>query len=368
MTSPSERAGAVLTVDLGAVARNYATLRARLEGAACAGVVKADAYGLGVARVAPVLARAACRHFFVATLDEAIALRGLLAEAWIAVLDGPLAGAEAEFLAHRLTPVLNHLGQIEAWSRFARTHGGLEAVVHVDTGMNRLGLPSYEVERLAAEPARLEGIRLAYVMSHLACAEERDNAMNPQQREAFDALRARLPAAPASFANSSGIFLGAAYHYDLARPGVALYGVNPTPEAPNPMAETVRLQATVIQQREVDRPQTVGYGATHRIAGPGRIATVPVGYADGYLRALSNRAFAAIGDTRVPVVGRVSMDLVTLDVSALAPEATRPGTTVDLIGGPCPVDDVAAWAGTIGYEILTSLGHRYARHYVDDGA
>ena len=368
MTPPSERAGATLTIDLGAIARNYRSLRERVAPARCAVVVKADAYGLGVAQVAPVLAKAGAETFFVATLDEAIELRGLVADAGIAVLDGALPGTEAEFIARRLTPVLNDLGQIERWAALARERQRLDAIVHIDTGMNRLGLPPYEVDRLAAEPERLDGLDLRLVMSHLACAEERDNAKNAEQQAAFAAQRARLPAAPASLANSSAIFLGPEYHFDLARPGVALYGVNPTPGRSNPMAEVVRLQARIIQVRDVDTPQTVGYGAAHRVTAPARIATVPVGYADGYLRSLSSHGFAAIGDVRIAVVGRVSMDLITLDVSDLPGERARPGATVDLIGGACPVDEVAGWAGTIAYEMLTSLGHRYARRYVGNGA
>lgn len=367
MTSPRDRAGAVLTIDLGAIAANYNRLRDRLGGARCAGVVKADAYGLGMARVAPVLARAGCTTFFVATLDEGLALRRVVPGAEIVVLDGALPGTEVEFAEHRLTPALNDLGQIERWAAFARKRGELDAILHLDTGMCRLGLPPTEVDRLAAEPDRLDGLALHLVMSHLACAEESDNPMNAAQLAEFNLRRGMLPAAPASFANSSGIFLGAEYHFDVARPGIALYGVNPTPGMPNPMAEVVRLQGKILQLRDVDSPQTVGYGASHRVAAPGRIATVPVGYADGYLRSLSNNGFAAIGDVRVPVVGRVSMDLITLDVTNLRQEQARPGMIVDLIGGPCPIDEVAERAGTIGYEILTSLGPRYLRRYCEEG-
>jgi alanine racemase len=358
----------MLTIDLGAVVANYQTLRDRLGGVQCATAVKADAYGVGVARVAPALARAGCEFFFVATLDEAVALRRLMPGPTIAVLNGAPLGAEAECLEHDLRPVLNNLGQIERWAALARDHGRLEAIIHVDTGMCRLGLPSAEVERLAAEPERLHGIDVVLVMSHLACAEDFHNPMNPRQRIEFDRLRHLLPAAPASLANSSGIFHEPNIHYDLARPGVALYGANPTPDKPNPMAEVVRLQSKIAQVRDVDSPQTVGYGAAHRVAGPARIATVPVGYADGYRRSLGGQAFAAIGGVRVPVVGRVSMDLITLDVSTLAPEQTRPGTTVDLIGGPCPIDEIAALGGSIAYELLTSLGHRYERRYIGDDA
>ena len=361
---PSDHAGAVLTIDLGAVVHNYETLRDRLVGAGCAGVVKTDAYGLGMAEVAPALARAGCDAFFVATLDEGLALRALLADPAIAVFNGMLAGSEEVFAEHRLLPVLNDLGQVERWAGLATRHGLLDAIIHLDTGMCRLGLPPSEAERLAAEPERLAGLNLTLVMSHLACAEERGHPMNREQRATFDRLRAALPAAPASLANSSGVFLGPEFHYDLARPGVAVYGVNPTPDAPNPMAEVVRLQSKIIQVRDVDTPQTVGYGAAHRVARPGRIATVPVGYADGYRRSLSGRAFAAIDGVRIPVVGRISMDLVTLDVSSLRPDQTVPGVTVDLIGGACPIDEIATLGDTISHEILTCLGQRYRRRYV----
>ena len=364
----SDRAGALLTIDLGAIAHNYRVLRDLLGSVGCAAVVKADAYGLGMTRVAPVLARAGCETFFVATLDEGIALRRELPGAEIAVLNGVYAGTEGEFSAHGLTPVLNDLGQIERWSAFSRAQGGREGIIHLDTGMSRLGLPSYEVDRLQECPEILDGLRPRLVMSHLACAEECDNPMNAEQLTTFRDLRNRLPAAPASLANSSGIFLGRDYHFELARPGVALYGVNPTPGLPNPMAEVVRLQGRIIQVRDCSEGQTVGYGASHRISEPTRLATVAVGYADGYLRSLSNRAYGAVGEVKLAVIGRVSMDLTTLDVSSLPAEATRPGTTVDLIGGACPIDEVAAWAGTIGYEILTGLGRRYARHYVGTDA
>jgi alanine racemase len=363
---PTEFAGAVLTIDLGAIARNYRSLRHRLGGTPCAGVVKGNAYGLGVAEIAPVLAAQGCDRFFVATLDEAVELRGLLPDATIAVLNGVLAGSAAVFAENNLLPVLNDLGQIDLWAALSRSRGGepLEALIHIDSGMSRLGLPPEETRRLAAERHRLDGLRLTLVMSHLACAEQPDNPMNAAQRTEFDGLRALLPSAPASLANSSGIFLGAEYHYDLGRPGVALYGVNPTPGKPNPMTEVVRLHSKIIQLRDVDRPQTVGYGASHRVATKARIATVPVGYADGYLRSLGGHVFAAIGDVRVPVVGRVSMDLITLDVSALAPDLTAPGTTVELIGGACPIEQFADLGGTIAYEILNRLGPRIRRRYI----
>ena len=241
----------------------------------------------------------------------------------------------------------------------------LVADVHVDTGMARLGLPPDETETLIREPGRLDGIKLATLMSHLACADEPDHPLNRQQLADFLRTRQAFADVKASFANSSGLFLGPEYHFDLARPGVALYGVGPRPGEPNPMAQVVRLQGKILQVRDVDRPQTVGYGATHRVTRRGRVATVGVGYADGYPRSLSNTGSGYMGDTRVPIVGRVSMDLITLDVSDVPGAVARPGALVELIGPHNTVDDVAADAGTIGHEILTGLGSRYHRVYLD---
>lgn len=364
----SESAGATLTIDLDAIVSNWRLLSGRLApGARAAAVVKANAYGLGVEVVAPALHGAGCRDFFVASLDEGIELRGILPQAQIAVLFGPTRADAPEFIRHRLIPALNDLAQIEAWSTAAGAGGDRLAVLQIDTGMSRLGMPPEEVQRLVTQPERLEGISLACMMSHLACAEEPSNAKNAEQLQRFQAAIKRLESVtgrcPASLANSSGIFLGRKYHFDMVRPGAALYGVNPTPSDPNPMAEVVRLQAKILQVRRVDRPETVGYGASHAITAPSRIATVPVGYADGYLRSTSNRASGFIGGVRVPVVGRVSMDMITLDVSALPEDAAQPGTTVALIGDQYPVDALARDAGTIGYEILTALGRRYYREY-----
>jgi alanine racemase len=230
--------------------------------------------------------------------------------------------------------------------------------------MARLGLPADEVARLAMDRRLLDGVDVALDMSHRACADEPDHPANAAQRARFEAARALLPDAPASFANSSGLFLGPAFLFDLARPGAALYGVNPTPGRPNPMRSVVRLQGRVIQTRPVQAGEAVGYGWSWRAPAATRIATVSVGYADGWLRSLSNRGAAFFGDAALPFAGRVSMDSVTLDAGALPDGALAPGTLVDLLGPAQDVDAVAAAAGTIGYEILTSLGARYARRYV----
>lgn len=363
---PARASQSVLTVDLGAVAANYRLLRARLSGARCGAAVKADGYGLGAARIAGALARAGCEDFFVADLGEAIALRETLPPgARIYVLNGLLPGEAEEFCRHGIVPVLNDLGQIAAWAAAAHAAGRpLPAIVHFDTGMSRLGLPPAEAACLADDPSRLSGIDLHYVMSHLACADEPEHPLNRAQLAEFGALRQRFQNVAASLANSSGIFLGPDFHFDLARPGCALYGINPVPGHPNPMTPVARLEAKILQLREIDPSRTVGYGAAHRVTAKTRVATVAAGYADGWLRALSGRGGAYVGDIRVPFVGRVSMDLITLDVTA-APRV-RVGDSVELMGEHLPVDDIAATAGTIGYEVLTRLGSRFHRRYIND--
>jgi alanine racemase len=361
--SDTARAGTVLSIDLSAVAANYRLLRQRFTGRALAAVVKADAYGLGTAKVAPVLAAAGCEVFFVAHLDEGIALRQVLPQAEIHILNGLLPGTAADHAAHGLIPVLNSGEEVDAWAAFARGKSAPPADLHLDTGMSRLGMSPKEATALAAAPERLAGVDIACLLSHLACAEERDNPINRRQLEDFQTLRRGLPGRTLSLVNSSGIFLGPDFHFDVARPGAALYGVNPHADGPNPMREVVRLQGRILQVRDIDSPGTVGYGATHRAAQGRRIATVAVGYADGYLRSFSNVGFGFIGEIRVPVVGRVSMDLTTFDVTEVPAASVRPGGFVDLIGPQNPVDAVARAGGTIGYEILTGLGRRYHRLY-----
>ncbi len=355
---PESQAGAILTLDLGALAGNYRMLAGKLKpGAKLAAVVKADGYGVGAAEAGPALARAGCLDFFVARLSEGVALRkSLSGEERIFVLDGPFEGTEREFPQHRLIPVLNSLEQVAGWN--GAVGKAAPAALHVDTGMNRLGLALGEIDALLP---LLSGLDLILLMSHLARSEEPDVAMNGEQLAGFDLARARLPGLPSSLANSSGIFLGAGYHFDMARAGAALYGVNPTPGLANPMAQVVHLQGRIVQVRDVDTPATVGYGATHAVRGKRRIAAVSVGYADGWPRALGNRGAGLVGGTRVPLVGRVSMDLITFDVTDAPRAMAAPGGFVTLLGPDLPVDEVADAAGTIGYEILTNLGRRYHR-------
>ena len=345
-------------------------MRDRVAPAGCAAVVKADAYGLGAEPVAAALHAAGCRRFFVATVDEGIGLRQTLpADAVIYLLNGLMGSDTAAAIDDAaLTPVLNSPAEIERWGAHARAHGGRRAVLALDTGMCRLGLSPSEARAVADRPERLAGLSLDYVMSHLACSDERDHPLNETQRRLFDELRAALPPAPASFANSGGIFLGPAYHYDLARPGAALYGISRAVGAPEPMKQVVVLKGKILQIRVVDSESSVGYGATCRVASGSRLATVAAGYADGYLRSLGNSGHGYIGDVRVPVAGRVSMDLLVFDISELPDGAAMPGDSVELLNDRQTVDDLADEAGTIGYEILTSLGSRYARRYVGGAA
>jgi alanine racemase len=357
---PASRAGAILEIDLGGIVANWRMLAQIVApAAACAAVVKANAYGLGATPVARALADAGCDMFFVATLDEGIALRLALGGApEVAVFHGPLPGTAAEFVAHRLIPVLNQPGQIAAWEHEGRLH---PAILHVDTGMARLGLTAGEFAALLECPPR---IAWRGVISHLACADQPDNPRNESQRGRFAAAAAHLPGVPASLAASSGIFLGPPYHCGLVRPGAALYGVNPQPGRPNPLRQVIRLSARILQVRQIDRGEAVGYGAAHVMPASGRVATVAVGYGDGWPRSLSRCSFGTIAGTRVPLIGRISMDLATFDVSAIPEELVHPGAMIELLGGAYGIDDAAADAGTIGYEILTALGGaRYHRIY-----
>jgi alanine racemase len=370
---PEPEAGGILTIDLGALAQNWRTLRDRAGGAECAAVVKADAYGLGIQAAVPVLSRAGCRTFFVAHLGEAARVRAAAPDATIYVLNGLLPGTSRVYAEHDLRPVLGSREEVAEWLAFCRGAGRrLPAAVHVDTGMNRLGFRVEDALALARDPL-LDDLEPALLMSHLVSAEETENPINGRQIEAFARLRAAFPGVPASLANSSGIFLPEVPKPDLVRPGYALYGGNPTPGRENPMRAVVRLEARIVQLRSVGRGDTAGYNGQWTAPAPGRLATLSVGYADGYPRAASatdakREAGMAAGEAivagrRCPFAGRVSMDLITLDVSAVPEAEVARGDLVTLIGDDLTIDEVGARAGTIGYEILTSLGRRYARRY-----
>lgn len=355
----------VLEIHLDRVARNYLYLRKKLQtGADCAAVVKADGYGLGAPEVAAALFQQECRHFFVAHFSEGAAVRQALpSEALIYALNGPFGAAPEDFAAEAIIPVLNSLGDIEYWAGFAKRSGKRQpCLVHIDTGMRRLGLPPEEVAQLSLKPEWLDALDVRYVMSHLACADEPQHPLNAQQLADFKKYTGQLGRAfRYSFSNSSGIFLGPDYHFDLARPGCALYGINPV-LGDNPMHGTVTLQAMIVQARSIKKGESAGYGAGYVAAKNEKAVTISIGYADGYLRSATGRGTVFIDGTSCPIIGRVSMDSIIVSTEHLK-QQPRPGHYAEIIGPHQPVDVVAQQAGTIGYEILTSLGKRYKRIY-----
>jgi alanine racemase len=360
--APPETAG-MLTVDLAAIVANWQALARQLVTVECAAVVKAHAYGLGLKPVAAALAKAGCRTFFVADIAEARIVRAQARSATIYVLHGFTPDWGEAFISLKAQPVINSATELAEWDAFASArswHGG--AALHVDTGMNRLGITVEEAVALAPR-VQTENHGISLLLSHLACADTPTHPLNEKQLRLFRELRMLYPGTPASLANSSGIFLGHAAHFDLARPGAALYGVNPTPGQPNRMKAVVELSARILQIRTVLRDQTVGYGATWTARRNTRIAVVALGYADGLLRAggASDERMggtAIIAGNSCPIVGRISMDLVCVDITDLPDGTVRRGDFATMIGGKLTVDDVAAAAGTIGYEVLTRLGPR----------
>ena len=359
----------VLTVDLDAIVANWRKLEKTAVPAECAGVVKANAYGCGAAQVAGALSRAGCKTFFVATLNEARVVRGAVpASAAIYVLDGFFQNTGEAYAQIDCKPVLGDLNELAEWDVFCRRSGWSGgAAIHIDTGMNRLGMTITEAQGIIPRiNAGDHGITL--VMSHLASAELLNNPANARQLTAFREIASVFSGVPASLSNSSGIFLGSQFSFELVRPGCGLYGINPTPEADNPMQPVVELKARIVQIRNIERGDTVGYGGTWTARRPTRIAIVSAGYADGYFRAASANdgtrgAEVMVAGRRCPIAGRVSMDLTAVDVTDLDKKAVRRGHMVTLIGEGITVDELAHHFGTIGYEVLTSLGRRYARVY-----
>ncbi len=335
--TPKDLAGAVLSIDLGAVQKNWRYLDSHAGAAECGAAVKGNAYGLGVEPVGRALWEAGCRSFFVARPKEGEELRGLLPEATIYVLDGLFPG-QAEFYAqNNLLPALISIEEAREWAAFGRVYGRkLPCAIHVDTGINRLGFPIREFMALLAEAATMEGLNVSLLMSHLACAEEPTHPLTLKQREAFNSVRTKLPGVPASLANSSGIFLGKDYAHDLVRPGIAIYGGNPTPARANPMQAVALLEGAILQTRTVHAGETVGYGATWQAGRETRIAVLGAGYKDGVPRALSSGNTGTppqifLGGQRCPIIGRVSMDMMAIDVTDLAPAVSR-GDRAEILG------------------------------------
>jgi alanine racemase len=361
-------ANGVLTVDLDAIVANWRRLEKTAVPAECAGVIKADAYGCGTAPVAQALAAAGCKTFFVASLDEARVAREAAPSAAIYVLNGFFQNTGEAYAKIDCRPVIGDLNELAEWDVFCRRSGWRGgAAIHIDTGMHRLGLTITEAQGLT--PRIIAGDHgITLVMSHLVSAEQLNNPVNARQLAAFREIASLFTSVPASLANSSGIYLGPQFVFDLVRPGAALYGVNPTPEADNPMQPVVELKARIVQIRNIERGDTVGYGGTWTARRPTRLAIVSAGYADGYFRAASasdgtRGAEVVVAGKRCPIAGRISMDLMAIDITDLPHNAARRGHMVTLIGKGITVDELAHHFGTIGYEVLTSLGRRYARMY-----
>ncbi len=359
-----------LTVNLDALKANYRTLRAAAPNSICAGVVKADAYGLGVEAVSTALWTAGCRTYFVAVLSEAENLRKLLPAAEIYVLNGLIKGAAADYVYLNVRPVLASIEEIDEWSLFCRNKNiRAPAAVHVDTGINRLGLEYAQAMDLFQNTQAFQDFELCMVMSHLACADEPDHPLNEQQVKRFKALRQLVPEVTFSLANSAGILAVPTAHFDLTRPGIALYGSNPVGSSNTVIKPVVTLQATILQVREVPAGQSIGYGATFTCQQPSKIAILGLGYADGFLRCLSGsntetRTHACIDGHLAPVVGRVSMDMIGVDVTALPDGAATRGGMAEVIGENISLDGLALASKTLSYELLTRLGNRFERVYM----
>lgn len=371
-TSIPAGATGVVLVDLARLAGNWQALARHVAPAECGAVVKADAYGMGAARVVPALQAAGCRTFFVATLDEAVRARALAPGAAIYVLDGLLPGTVRDLAGLGVIPALTSLADVRAWAALARNGTRAPAAaLHVDTGLHRLGMSAKEVRELARDTDLLGCLDIALVMSHLACADEAGHPMNREQLDVFHRLRAGLPRARASLAASDGLMLGADFHLDLVRPGYALYGGQAAQERSAPVEAIVRVRARILQVHDVAVGGRIGYSASYRATSPQRIATVAAGYADGVFRHASATnetpgGFVAFGSKRAPIVGRVSMDLITVDVTGIDDPAPQRGDWVDLVGPELPIEMVGRAAGTIGYEVLTRLGPRFHRVYLGE--
>lgn len=367
---PAESSG-LLTVDLSALVSNWQVLKKRAGKANCAAVVKADAYGTGLEQAANALAKAGCETFFVATFDEALRLRTILPTVTIYLLNGLNPGSAELVCGIDVRPVLGSMAEIDEWEAHADASGEeAPAAIHIDTGMNRHGISLAEAEALAPRLVTEEiTFTPTLVMSHLACADEPSHALNRHQIDAFSTIIKKFPGIPASLCNSAGLLAFPEAHFDLVRPGVSLYGGRALIAGENPMQPVVKVQARVVTVREAKAGTTVGYGARLKLPRDSRLAIISAGYADGIFRAAGSSdnkkgAEAIVAGTRCNIAGRISMDLLAVDVTDVPADKVKRGDLVTLLGDGISVDDLAGFARTIGYEVLTSLGRRWMRNYI----
>ena len=355
-----------LEINIDSIIHNYQLINNKVGNTECAAVLKADAYGMGASVIAKALDKAGCSTFFVATIDEGIELRACFSknENQIAVLSGLLEGSEDIFYSNKLTPVLNDTEQIKKWAIYNKQKKiSAPSILHIDTGMNRLGLTINELYDIIKNPTELKELHVEWIMSHLACGDQPRDIMNEKQLSVFLNAKKEIPNVKASLANSAGVFLGKSYHLDMVRPGIALYGSGSGSIPSKPLKQVIKLYSRILQIRTLSTGASVGYGASYRVSEATRVATVGLGYADGYLRSLSNCSWVFFNGLRLPVIGRISMDYITIDITQIASEKIKTGDFIEIIGDKFTLDDLATVANTVPHELLTRLGTRHHRIY-----
>ena len=355
-----------LEINIDSIIHNYQLINNKVGNTECAAVLKADAYGMGASVVAKALDKVGCSTFFVATIDEGIELRACFSknENQIAVLSGLLEGSEDIFYSNKLTPVLNDTEQIKKWAIYNKQKNiSAPSILHIDTGMNRLGLTINELYDIIKNPTELKELHVEWIMSHLACGDQPRDIMNEKQLSVFLNAKKEFPNVKASLANSAGVFLGQSYHLDMVRPGIALYGSGSGSIPSKPLKQVIKLYSRILQIRTLSTGASVGYGASYRVSEATRVATVGLGYADGYLRSLSNCSWVFFNGLRLPVIGRISMDYITIDITQIASEKIKTGDFIEIIGDKFTLDDLATVANTVPHELLTRLGTRHHRIY-----
>lgn len=368
MLLSAENQKSILLVDLKKLQHNYKIAKAQLASyVECGAVVKANGYGLGIMQVSKALYWVGCRNFFVTYLEEALTIREVTEGSAIYILHGLHESEYHDTARYNFIPVLNRIQDIESYNEFAARggHGKLPVMINADTGMGRVGLTQGEFEYFAENFDKLtSALDIKYIMSHLACAETPDHTLNLEQLVKFQELAQKFPNIKLSFANSSGIFLGNEYHFDLIRPGIMLYGSNPTPYNGVSLVEpVVYLYGKVLQIKTLEADQTISYGGKYQAKKGDRIATVSCGYGDGYHRIITGHGFCYFEGYKLPIVGIITMDAIMVDINQIPENKLKDLNYVELLGDNVIIDDVAKWAKTISYEMLTSLGNRYHRVY-----
>jgi alanine racemase len=355
----------VLEISTRSILQNYRTLQTHVPKSICAAVLKADAYGFGIKEIAPLLYQNGCRHYFVAHIDEGLFLRNILKDASIFVLSGILPETEEFFIQSSLIPILTDFGMVEKWVAASKKHGQkLPCGLHMDTGMHRSGFDQSDVTKLLESFHLIDSLEVTCVMSHLVSSHAANDPLNNQQKNLFDQFRQHFPHVKASLADTGGIYLDPSFHYDIVRPGKGLFGLFSPPSSATPLIPCLKVLGRILQIRSAHKGDSVGYGATHILDRDSKLATLGVGFADGYDRRLSNQAFVEIQDFQAPVVGRISMDYTVVDVTDVPESLCYVGGWVELVNETITLDTLAHLTGTISREFSTGFGKRFHRIYV----